>query len=110
LYLPQAKIYNGSCALGHGIYFCEPDAIQDIPIQLQVRRADEIIFDGEANTSSMKRTLPELVEFLTRELDFPQGVFLMTGTCLVPDDFTLLPGDLVTVQVGETQIENQVTT
>jgi 2-dehydro-3-deoxy-D-arabinonate dehydratase len=56
----------------------------------------------------MKRTFPELVDFLTRELDFPQGVFLMTGTCLVPDDFTLQPGDMVTVQVGETKIENEV--
>jgi 2-dehydro-3-deoxy-D-arabinonate dehydratase len=108
LYLPQAKIYNGSCALGDGILLCEPDAIQDIPIRLKIQRANETIFNGEANTASMKRTLPELVEFLTRELDFPQGVFLMTGTCLVPDDFTLQPDDVVTIQVGETRIENRV--
>jgi 2-dehydro-3-deoxy-D-arabinonate dehydratase len=109
LYLPQAKIYNGSCALGHGILICEPDEIKDIPIRLQVRRVDNTIFAGEASTSSMKRTLPELVEFLTRELDFPQGVFLMTGTCLVPDGgFTLLPDDVVTVEVGELRIENRV--
>jgi 2-dehydro-3-deoxy-D-arabinonate dehydratase len=56
----------------------------------------------------MKRTLPELVEFLTRELEFPQGVFLMTGTCLVPDDFSLQPDDVVTVQVGELKTENKV--
>ena len=108
LYLPQAKVYNGSCSLGHGIALCEPDAIKDIPIKLTIRRANETIFNGEANTSTMKRTLPELVDFLTRELDFPQGVFLMTGTCLVPDDFTLLPDDVVIVQVGETKIENPV--
>ena len=109
LYLPQAKIYNGSCALGHGIWLCEPDEIKDIPIQLQVRRAGEIIFDGKANTSSMKRTLPELVNFLTRELDFPQGVFLMTGTCLVPGgEFTLQPEDVVLIQVGRLKIENTV--
>ncbi len=109
LYLPQAKIYNGSCALGHGILISEPDQIKDVPIRLQVRRADEIIFDGEANTSSMKRTLPELVEFLTRELDFPQGVFLMTGTCLVPGgDFTLQPDDTVVIQVGGTKVQNIV--
>jgi len=109
LYLPQAKIYNGSCALGHGILLCEPDAIKHIPIRLQVRRADEIIFDGDANTSSMKRTLPELVEFLTRELDFPQGVFLMTGTCLVPSgDFSLQPDDIVHIQVGALTIENRI--
>jgi 2-dehydro-3-deoxy-D-arabinonate dehydratase len=108
LYLPQAKIYNGSCALGHGIRLCEPDEIRDIPIRLKIQRANETIFNGEASTSSMKRTLPELVEFLTRELDFPQGVFLMTGTCLVPDDFTLQPEDVVIVQVGEMKIENKV--
>jgi 2-dehydro-3-deoxy-D-arabinonate dehydratase len=108
LYLPQAKIYNGSCALGHGIWLCEPETIKEIPIRLQIRRANETIFNGEANTSTMKRTLPELVEFLTRELDFPQGVFLMTGTCLVPDDFTLQPDDDVIVQVGETKIKNRV--
>ena len=109
LYLPQAKIYNGSCALGHGIWICEPDVIQDIPIQLEVRRAAHTIFTGEARTSSMKRTLPELVDFLTRELDFPQGVFLMTGTCLVPEGgFTLQPEDLVRIQVGMLKIENKV--
>ena len=53
--------------------------------------------------------MPELVEYLTRELDFPNGVFLMTGTCLVPGDtFTLQPGDLVSIRVGELAIENQV--
>jgi 2-dehydro-3-deoxy-D-arabinonate dehydratase len=109
LYLPQAKIYNGSCALGQGIWLCEPDEIKNIRIQLQVRRAGEVIFDGEANTSSMKRTLPELVDFLTRELDFPQGVFLMTGTCLVPGgEFTLQPDDIVLVKVGKLKIENIV--
>lgn len=108
LYLPQAKVYNGSCALGHGIWLCEPDTIKDLPIRLQIQRENQMVFDGEANTSSMKRTLPELVEFLTRELNFPQGVFLMTGTCLVPDNFTLQPEDVVTVQVGKLKIENRV--
>ncbi len=109
LYLPQAKIYNGSCALGHGVLICEPAAIKDIPIRLDIQRANEIVFSGEANTSTMKRTLPELVDYLTRELDFPQGVFLMTGTCLVPDsNFTLQIDDVVRIQVGEMKIENRV--
>jgi 2-dehydro-3-deoxy-D-arabinonate dehydratase len=56
----------------------------------------------------MKRTFPELVEALTRELDFPQGVFLMTGTCLVPDNFTLQLEDVVLIQVGQTKIQNVV--
>ena len=108
LYLPQAKIYTGSCGIGHGIFLCEPEAIKDIPIGLSIQRGGVNIFNGEANTSSMKRTLSELTEFLTRELDFPQGVFLMTGTCLVPDNFTLQVNDRVTVQVGEARIENTV--
>jgi 2-dehydro-3-deoxy-D-arabinonate dehydratase len=108
LYLPQAKTYKGSCALGHAIWLCEPNEIKDIPIRLKIQRAGETIFNGEANTASMKRTFPELVEFLTRELDFPHGVFLMTGTCLVPDNFTLQSDDLVIIQVGETKIENRV--
>ncbi len=108
LYLPQAKIYNGSCALGHGILLCEPETIQDLPIRMEIQRAGKTIFSGEANTASMKRTLPELVEFLTCELDFPQGVFLMTGTCLVPDNFTLQAEDVVIIQVGEMRIENKV--
>ena len=109
LYLPQAKVYNGSCALGHGIVLCEAEKIRDIPIRLKIERANETIFEGETTTATMKRTLPELVEYLTRELDFPNGVFLMTGTCLVPGDtFTLQPDDLVSIRVGELAIENQV--
>lgn len=109
LYLPQAKVYNGSCALGHGIVLCNPEEIKDIPIRLKIERANETIFDGETTTATMKRTLPELVEYLTRELDFPNGVFLMTGTCLVPgDNFTLQPDDLVSIRVGELAIQNQV--
>ena len=108
LYLPQAKIFNGSCALGHGILLCKPEMIQNLLIRMKIRRANDTIFSGEANTASMKRTLPELVEFLTRELDFPHGVFLMTGTCLVPNDFTLRTEDVVIIQVGETKIENEV--
>jgi 2-dehydro-3-deoxy-D-arabinonate dehydratase len=109
LYLPQAKIYNGSCALGHGILLCKPGEIKDIPIRLEVGRGNKQIFEGTTTSGAMKRTLSELVEFLTRELDFPQGVFLMTGTCLVPgDDFTLQVGDQVLVQVGSLKIENHV--
>ena len=109
LYLPQAKVYNGSCALGHGILLSKPEEIKALPIRLKIERANKAIFEGETTTATMKRTLPELVEYLTRELDFPNGVFLMTGTCLVPGDaFTLQPEDLVSIRVGELVIENQV--
>jgi len=109
LYLPQAKVYDSSCALGHGILLCEVEEIRDIPIRLVIQRANVTIFEGQASTDTMKRTLPELVEYLTRELDFPQGVFLMTGTCLVPgNDFSLQPDDLVRVEVGMMKLENRV--
>lgn len=109
LYLPQAKVYNGSCVLGHGIILCGSEEIKDIPIRLKIERSGETIFEGDTTTATLKRTLPELVEYLTRELDFPNGVFLMTGTCLVPDDtFTLQKGDIVSIQVGELAVENQV--
>jgi 2-dehydro-3-deoxy-D-arabinonate dehydratase len=109
LYLPQAKVYNGSCALGHGILICKPEEIKDIPIRLEIRRRNEIIFSGETTTGTMKRALSELAEYLTRELDFPYGVFLMTGTCLVPgNDFTLQSEDRVLIQVGALKIENRV--
>lgn len=109
LYLPQAKVYNGSCALGHGILLCEPQEIEDIPIGLKIERAGATVFEGETTTATMKRTLSELVDYLTRELDFPSGVFLMTGTCLIPgDNFTLQPDDIVSIRVGELRIENRV--
>jgi 2-dehydro-3-deoxy-D-arabinonate dehydratase len=109
LYLPQAKVYDGACALGHGIWLCPASAIADVPIHLTIRRAGATLFEGEANTSMMKRSFAELVEYLTRELTFPHGAFLMTGTCLVPgNDFTLQADDVVIMRVGRVQIENQV--
>jgi 2-dehydro-3-deoxy-D-arabinonate dehydratase len=111
LYLPQAKVYTGSCALGHGIALCESNGISNIAIRLSIERGDKEVFAGEATTAMMKRTLSELVEYLTRELDFPHGVFLMTGTCVVPgDSFTLQPNDVVKIQVGEVELENRVGT
>jgi 2-dehydro-3-deoxy-D-arabinonate dehydratase len=109
LYLPQAKVYDGSCALGHGILFSPVKEITDIPIHMEIQRANETLFEGSTTTAAMKRTLAELVDYLTRELYFPQGVFLMTGTCLVPgSDFSLHPGDVVRIQVGALSLINQV--
>ena len=109
LYLPQAKIYNGSCALGPGVLLCEPREIKEIPIRLKIERKNETVFEAATTTATMKRTFSELVEYLTRELDFPQGVFLMTGTCLVPgSEFTLQSDDVVAIQVGELKIENKI--
>ena len=109
LYLPQAKVYNGSCALGPGIQITDPDTLRNVPIRVEIMRNGATIYDGEASTSQMKRTFEELADYLYRELDFPHGAFLMTGTCLVPpDDFTLTPGDVVTVQVGDLTLQNPV--
>jgi 2-dehydro-3-deoxy-D-arabinonate dehydratase len=109
LYLPQAKVYDGSCALGPGILLCPVDEIVDIPIRMEIQRGAETMFAGDTTTAAMKRTLAELVDYLTRELDFPQGVFLMTGTCLVPgSDFSLQPGDEVRIQVGALSLKNPV--
>lgn len=114
LYLPQAKVYNGSCALGPGIHIANPDTFRDVPIRVKIARNNDpvhtgTVYTGEASTSQMKRAFEELATYLYRELDFPHGVFLMTGTCLVPpDSFTLTPGDVVIIQVGELVLQNPV--
>jgi 2-dehydro-3-deoxy-D-arabinonate dehydratase len=109
LYLPQAKVYRGSCALGPGIVLCGPDGIRDLAVRLEVDRAGSTVFCGETRTSRMKRAAEELVACLAAELDFPRGVFLMTGTGIVPpNDFSLAPGDRVRVGIGPITLENHV--
>jgi len=109
LYLPQAKVYNGSCALGPGIEIAEPDTLRNIPIRIEIARNGETVYEGEASTSQMKRAFEELATYLFRELDFPHGAFLMTGTCLVPpDSFTLTPGDVVAIHAGALALHNPV--
>lgn len=109
LYLPQAKVYNGSCALGPGIQLLEGAEPSDLAISLTIVRREEVVFEDTTSTSQMKRSFEELVQYLGCELSFPHGVFLMTGTGLVPpDDFSLEVGDVVTVTVGELRLENPV--
>ncbi len=111
LYLPQAKVYEGSCALGPGIRLVEGGAadLGGLPITLRIERAGEVIFAGETDTAQMKRSFEELAEYLGRELPFPDGVLLMTGTGIVPpDDFTLQVGDGVEIRVGELTLANRV--
>ncbi len=109
LYLPQAKIYNGSCAIGPGFELTDPDRLHDLPIQLEIARADRTIFHGDTNTAKINRRFDDLVAYLFRELDFPHGVFLMTGTGIVPPDhFTLAIGDKVTITIGSLTLENEV--
>jgi 2-dehydro-3-deoxy-D-arabinonate dehydratase len=109
LYLPQAKVYDGSCSLGPGIVLSGPDSMQDLRITMSIRRGDAIVFEGEVVTSQMKRSPEELAAYLGKELAFPGGVFLMTGTGIVPEeDFTLEPEDLVGISVGDLLLENEV--
>jgi 2-dehydro-3-deoxy-D-arabinonate dehydratase len=109
LYLPQAKIYNGACALGAGLQLAPASALADLPITVEIERGGALAFQGATATSQMNRTLEELVTFLGCELDFPQGVLVMTGTGVVPgDDFTLKPGDRVRITVGAVTLENEV--
>jgi 2-dehydro-3-deoxy-D-arabinonate dehydratase len=109
LYLPQAKVYDGSCALGPGIVLAGTDRMRDLPVEVLVTRDEHPVFQGETRTSRMKRTPEELVGFLGRELTLPRGGFLMTGTGIVPpDDFSLRTGDRVRVTIGPLTLENQV--
>ncbi|MBM4432141.1 MAG: fumarylacetoacetate hydrolase, partial [Chloroflexi bacterium] len=109
LYLPQAKIYNGSCALGSGIQLSEPEQLSALPMAMEIVRSGTPIFSGESSTARMHRQPAELAAYLVKELTCPQGVFLMTGTGIVPPDtFTLRPGDMVRVMVGEIVLENRV--
>ncbi len=111
LYLPQAKIFNGCCALGPAIKLVAPEHLKDMPIRLQILRAGGPVFDGGTRTSQISRPLESLVEFLFRETDFPAGVFLMTGTGIVPPEgFSLAPGDRVGISIGELTMENLVAT
>ncbi len=109
LYLPQAKIYDGSCSLGPGIVVGGPDSMRDLLIRMRILRDGEAVYEDEVSTSRMKRPFEELAEYLGKELSFPTGAFLMTGTSLVPgEDFTLTPGDRVEISVGDLLLENEV--
>ena len=109
LYLPQAKVYTGSCSLGPGIRIAAIDTLKSLPINLSIERNGAPAFSGDTNTDQIKRTLEELVEHLYREMDFPNGSFLMTGTGIVPpESFTLQSGDLVRISIDGLVLENSV--
>ena len=109
LYLPQAKVYNGSSALGPGIVLTSADAMRELPVNLRIERGGQEVFNGDTAISQMKRTLEELIDCLFLELEMPGGAILMTGAGIVPgDDFTLTNGDQVTITVGEAALSNTV--
>jgi 2-dehydro-3-deoxy-D-arabinonate dehydratase len=109
LYLPQAKTYERSCSIGPGLVPAS-EVSPPFAIRLVVEREGRTAFAGEASTAEMRRSFEELTEHLGRALTFPHGVFLLTGTGIVPDpSFTLRPGDVVRIEVeGLGVLENPV--
>jgi 2-dehydro-3-deoxy-D-arabinonate dehydratase len=100
LYLPQAKCYDGSCALGPGILVSDEPLPRETKITLEVKRAGKPRFIGETTLAELKRDPKELVEYLYREASFGTGCFLMTGTGIIPpSDFTLGVGDVVSISI-----------
>ncbi|MBA2274961.1 MAG: fumarylacetoacetate hydrolase family protein [Actinobacteria bacterium] len=109
LYLPQAKVYDGSCALGPGIVTASADEVSAVRVALEIVRKGATIFSDTTNTSQMKRTPGELVHHLGSEMSWPQGVYLMTGTSIVPpEDYSLQPDDVVRITVGSLELNNIV--
>ena len=110
LYLPQAKVYDGSCALGPCILVQDELPPADTPIRLAILRAGNLEFEDEITLVQMKRKPEELVAYLFRENSFPHGCFLLTGTGIVPpESFTLQSGDIVRISIdGIGTLENPV--
>jgi len=110
LYLPQAKVYDGSCAIGPAVLLAEEPLSKTTAIQLEIERAGKPAFTGSTTLAEMKREHTELIAYLFRELQFPHGAYLMTGTGIVPpDDFTLQSGDIIRIAIdGLGTLENPV--
>jgi 2-dehydro-3-deoxy-D-arabinonate dehydratase len=109
LYLPQAKTYDGSCAIGPAIV---PATEIEPPftIRMTIERQAVAVYDDVTSTAQMRRSFEELASYLGRALSFPTGVLLMTGTGIVPDPpFTLEAGDVVTIAIdGLGALSNRV--
>ena len=119
LYLPQAKTYQYSAALGPCLRILDWEKVEvrskdkadvewsghsgisrDTAIRMEILRGDRVIFDQSTTLQQMKRRPEELAGWLFRETEFPRGVYLMTGTGIVPpDDFTLQPGDEIRISI-----------
>ncbi len=110
LYLPQAKVYDGSFALGPCLLLSENPLDKTTTIHLEIARQGKNIFAGNTTLAELKREPKELARFLFRDSSYPQGVFLMTGTGIVPgDNFTLASGDVIRIAIdGIGTLENYV--
>jgi len=111
LYLPQAKMYRHSCALGPCITVgASEQEARAWTISIRITRAGQEVFAGQTGVSQLKRRFAELIDYLCRSQEFPHGAILLTGTGVVPaDDFTLRPDDRVSINIsGIGTLENQV--
>ncbi|HTZ84780.1 MAG TPA: fumarylacetoacetate hydrolase family protein [Candidatus Acidoferrales bacterium] len=100
LYLPQAKVYNRSCALGPCILVSPEPISRSTEIRMEILRASGAVFAGSVKLNAIKREFTTLVEFLYRDNTFPNGCFLFTGTGIVPpDSFTLQRGDEICIAI-----------
>jgi 2-dehydro-3-deoxy-D-arabinonate dehydratase len=110
LYLPQAKVYSGSCALGPGILVSEGPLPASTEIAIEIVRDAGVEFAGKVALTELKRDPETLVEYLFRDNAFPHGCFLMTGTGVVPDSsFTLASGDKIRITIEPIgTLENEV--
>jgi 2-dehydro-3-deoxy-D-arabinonate dehydratase len=111
LYLPQAKVYERSCAVGPVIRVgCAESEARTWTIRLRIERQGDSVFEGETSVGQIKRSFTELVEYLFRSQRFPHGAVLLTGTGIVPpDQFTLQPADKVSIAIsGIGALENSV--
>jgi 2-dehydro-3-deoxy-D-arabinonate dehydratase len=111
LYLPQAKIYDRSCAIGPSIRIgADEKEARGWTIRLLITRGGQPVFEGETSVRNIKRTFQELVDYLFRSQTFPYGAVLLTGTGIVPaDNFTLQEADIVRIEIsGIGRLENPV--
>ena len=110
LYLPQAKVYDGSCALGPCVLLSAEPISKSTSIRLEIARSGKVVFAGSTTLAELKREPKQLAEYLFRDNSFPQGAYLMTGTGVVPgDDFTLAGGDVIRIAIdGIGLLENVV--
>jgi 2-dehydro-3-deoxy-D-arabinonate dehydratase len=102
LYLPQAKCYDGACALGPAVTLAgDLPSPESTSIRLLIARGGAVVFDGATTLAAMQRSFEDLASWLGRETSFPDGVVLLTGTGVVPpDDFTLAPGDEIAIEIA----------
>jgi 2-dehydro-3-deoxy-D-arabinonate dehydratase len=100
LYLPQAKVYDGSCAIGPAVWISAEPPPSSTAISLEITRAGAVVFADETTVGNIKRPFDDLVGYLRRETSFPVGCYLFTGTGIVPPDaFSLLSGDEVRIGI-----------